>query len=985
MADREVQRRLAAILAADVAGYTRLMEQDTDGTVAAWQDARDDVVEPSISKHSGRTVKLTGDGFLAEFPTVQEAVRCAMEMQDALSDSPLDFRMGVNMGDIVDDGRDIHGEGVNVAARIEALADVGGISISGSVYEQVRNRIEATYEDRGEHEVKNVSAPVRVFAIRLVNSFEVAPTPVMATNDKPSIAVLPFDNMSGDPEQEYFSDGMAEDLITDLSKITNLSVAARNSSFSFKGQMPDVRDVGDRLGVAFVLEGSVRKMGERLRINAQLIDTGDGTHLWAERYDGDMAEIFDFQDRIRAEIVAALALQLTPSDVAQTRNRRTVDIEAYDLYLKGRENYFRYTAEAYKVAINCFERAIELDPNFADAYGYLAYCYFAAWVLRWPGSENKNLNDAMDMAKKGVSLDSGSAIAYTRLGWTLGFARRFDEAIASFEKSLSLDSDLAETYSYYGEILNFYGDLEKGLEFTEKALQLDPYAPPTWQFHAGMSYFGLGRLVEAITIFENVVEQVPKFLPARMFLTCAYAELDRIDEARKQFDAMGPGQSDCRRIIEEVWPYPSDEYGERLFNGLSKAGLSEETAGGKTTAEHGKGEKPSIAVLPFDNLSGNPEQEYFSDGITEDIITALSHIRQFFVIARNTTFTYKDRAVDVQSVAKELGVRYVLEGSVRIAGDRVRITAQLIEGETGNHIWAERYDRDLQDIFAVQDEITSMVVGAIEPELNRAEQSRARLKTSENLDAWGHYHQGVWNIWQTTKKHHLEAQRLFRRAIELDTEFCAAYAYLGFSLWRSVPLRLTDTPEENLAEALKITKQAIAIDPGNALAHMAMGAVYMQTRDHELAQRELERAIDINPGFANAHQILGWVMAYDNQPEEGIRKAQLSLRLSPNDPLAWGMYLIQAQAYVNMKDFANAEKLARQAKSLADTLPINCTILTAIGYTGNTEDAEALITEVLDVAPEFTATKIENVFPFKHQTDIDVWVDGLRKAGVPED
>ncbi len=395
-------------------------------------------------------------------------------------------------------------------------------------------------------------------------------------------------------------------------------------------------------------------------------------------------------------------------------------------------------------------------------------------------------------------------------------------------------------------------------------------------------------------------------------------------------------------------------------------------------------EKPSIAVPPFTNLSNDPEQEYFSDGLSEDIITALSHIRQFFVIARNTTFTYRGHAVDVPAMARELSVRYVLEGSVRRAGTRVRISVQLIDGETGNHLWAEKYDRELADIFEVQDEITTMVVGAIEPELNRAEQSRARRKPSENLDAWDLYQRGVWHCWHNSKVHVLEARRLLRQAIDLDPDFCLAHAFLTFTLWRHVVFQMSEAHNEDMDEALKIGKKAIAIDQGNAHAHWAVGAIYMQQREHELARQELSRAIEINPSFAHAYQYLGWTMVYDNEPEEGIRKVQLAQRLSPNDPVAWGMILIQAQAHVNMKAFAKAEKLARQAKLLADNIPINCTILAASGHTGNTDDAETLINEVMEIAPGFTATKITGVFPFKHQADIDAWVEGLRKAGVPK-
>ncbi|MGK0173575.1 MAG: adenylate cyclase [Gammaproteobacteria bacterium] len=395
-------------------------------------------------------------------------------------------------------------------------------------------------------------------------------------------------------------------------------------------------------------------------------------------------------------------------------------------------------------------------------------------------------------------------------------------------------------------------------------------------------------------------------------------------------------------------------------------------------------DKPSVAVLPFDNMSGDPEQEYFSDGITEDIITALSQIRQFFVIARNTTFTYKGRAVDVQAVAKELGVRYVLEGSIRQAGGRIRITTQLIDGETGNHIWAERYDRDLEDIFAVQDEITTTVIGAIQPELSRAEQARARRKSSENLDAWDLYQRGVWHSFRGGRDDLAEAQLLLERAIELDSEFCAAHAYLAFTIWRTVPFRFTNAPTDALEKAMTAAKRAIALDNSDAHAHWAMGLVHMQRREHEFAQEEFERAIELNPSFASAYQGLGWTMVYDKQPEEGIRKAQEAQRLSPNDPSAWGMILIQAQAYLNMREFTKAERLGWQAKRLADNLPVNCLLLASMGHLGRTDDRETVLKDLFKVEPNFTVHGVAEVFPFRHQEDLEIWEEGLRLAGVPE-
>lgn len=393
-------------------------------------------------------------------------------------------------------------------------------------------------------------------------------------------------------------------------------------------------------------------------------------------------------------------------------------------------------------------------------------------------------------------------------------------------------------------------------------------------------------------------------------------------------------------------------------------------------------DKPSIAVLPFNNLSGDPEQEYFADGLVEDIITALSRIRSFFVIARNSTFHYKGTSPEVRKVANDLGIRYILEGSVRKAGDRVRISAQLIDGETGNHLWAERYDRKLEDIFAIQDEITMTVVGAIQPELSVAEQQRARRKSSENLAAWDFFNRGNWYSWRPTRENFEAARRNFEQAIELDPEFCLAHAYLAYTLWRTVVFQFANTPVGMLDDAMSAAKKAVALDHGDAHAHWAMGMVYMQKRDHVLAIEELERAIELNPSFSLAYHFLGWTMVYNKRVHEGIGNIQMAQRLSP-DPSAWGLILILAQAHMNLKEFATAEKYARQAKRLSDVMPINAVLLAILGQTVKLEEAAMLRKEVLAQYPQFTCQTITEIFPLCHQDDIDIWVDGLRRAGVP--
>jgi TolB-like protein/Flp pilus assembly protein TadD len=529
---------------------------------------------------------------------------------------------------------------------------------------------------------------------------------------------------------------MAEDLITDLSKISGLFVAARNSSFSFKGQMPDVKEVAQKLDVAFVLEGSVRKMGDRLRINAQLIESADGGHVWAERYDGDIAEIFDFQDRIREEIVAALKIQLNPTDAARTKPNRTGNIEAYDLFLQGKGKYFRYDPDALSEAFSCLERSIELDPEFADAYSYLASCHLMTYGHRWL-TVDENLEQALWAAEKAVSLDSDSPIAHARLGFIQNWRHDYDDAEKSFENAVSLGPDVAEVLVYDAMHNLHIGNPELGMELARKAIALDPFTPVT-DFVLGIGHQLLGQLNEAVVKLEAARDRTPKQLWVRLQLVAAYMEMGQATEASREIAVIAQNSPEMTvEIIEKMAPYRSADVIRRFVDFLRQAGLPEGARAEAAITPPALADKPSIAVLPFDNLSGDAGQDFIGDGLTEDIIAGLSRIRSFFVIARNSTFQYKGTSPDIRRVAEELGVRYVLEGSVRKAGDRIRVTAQLIDAPNNIHIWAERFDRDFTDIFAVQDEITGNIVGQLVPELGRAEYERVKAEPPHNLDAWG--------------------------------------------------------------------------------------------------------------------------------------------------------------------------------------------------------------------------------------------------------
>jgi TolB-like protein len=429
---------------------------------------------------------------------------------------------------------------------------------------------------------EDVSSPTQALPLASGDTAKVQPLDTFAETDfktlsgKPSIAVLPFVNLSADPEQEYFSDGMAEDLITDLSKISGLSVAARHSSFTFKARSANVKEVAKRLGVAFILEGSVRKMADRLRINAQLIDAAQGTHIWAERFDGDIAEIFDFQDRIRKEIIAALELKLTPAEASRSERQRTTSLEAYDHLLRGRSEYYRYGPEQVARAVDHFTAASKLDPSFADAYSYLSYCYFARFMMMWPGAD-PDLGPALEAAEKAVSLNPASATTLSRLAWLLAFLRRHDESFSHFEKAIALEPNNVEALAAYAEVLNHWGDPERALELNTRAVTGgDAASHPNWEYNFGHSYLILRRYEEAIHRLRHAIELAPKFLPAHVRLTCAYAELDRLEEAKQeaaQILQLNPGFS--IEFWDEFTPYRTPDQRERFRSMLRKAGLPE--------------------------------------------------------------------------------------------------------------------------------------------------------------------------------------------------------------------------------------------------------------------------------------------------------------------------------------------------------------------------------------------------------------------------
>lgn len=574
MEDRSIQRRLAAVLAADVAGYTRLMEQDTDGTVAAWQAARDDVIDPTVTEYAGRVVKLTGDGFLVEFPAVQDAVNCAIKLQEGLASSSLKFRIGVNMGDIVDDGRDIHGEGVNIAARIEALADEGGISISGDVYNQVRHRIDANFEDRGEHTVKNISDPVRVFAIHLDNTEYDTPHPNVAVSNKPSIAVLPFDNLSGDPEQEYFSDGISEDIITALSRLRWLSVIARNSTFTYKNQAIDVQTVAKDLAVRYVLEGSVRKAGNRVRITAQLIEGETGNHIWAERFDRELEDIFAVQDEITETVAGSVQSELGLTEQKRAKSKPPENLDAWEAYQRGVALLKERTVESMIAARRQFEHSMALDPNFA--LSHVGYVQTVANV-HFGAQKSADWEEIERVAKRAVELDPNESQAHATLGMWHRHNGDGPSALSELETALKLNPSDAYIRMEIGTEMVHCGRAADGVPYFHAAIRLSPRDADIGRFYSRLmqAYICLNDYESAVEYGRKAV-QYPNAPWAHAFLASALALYGEMEESKRTLaEAIRrrPELTVAHFLDAPMVPYTP--YKALMADGLRKAGLSE--------------------------------------------------------------------------------------------------------------------------------------------------------------------------------------------------------------------------------------------------------------------------------------------------------------------------------------------------------------------------------------------------------------------------
>jgi len=583
-----MDRRLAAILATDVVGYSRLIRADEEGTIAALKSLRADLIDPKIAAHHGRIVKLMGDGMLAEFPSVVDAVRAAVETQQAVAehnsglpeDKRIEFRVGINLGDIIIDGDDIYGDGVNVAARMEGLAEPGGICMSGTVVDHVKGKVELDFEDMGEQQVKNISEPIRVYRVAsdaLSVSTVRPPSTVLPLPDKPSIAVLPFVNMSGDPEQEFFSDGITEDLITTLSRILGLFVIARTSSFVYKDKAIDVKQVSRDLGVHYVLEGSVRTAANRVRVTAQLIDARTGLHLWANRYDRDLTDVFAVQDEITTNVVRALQVALVEGEQARVWHHSTDNVQAWSYLTQAVVHFHKIIArEGNETARKLLEEALQLDPDYAAAWVWLGHIHWHDVRFLWSDAPDESLAKAAECAERARALDDDYSELHTLLGAIHLIRGEYDAAIESCERAVALDPNGAYVTGFLGYALNWAGRPEEALNCAQKAMRFSPLHAPWHVVVAAHANRLLGRYEEAVVLYQRSIKQAPEYILPHIGLTACYTAMGRLEDARAQAAEVlriDPGYSIGRYAT--VLTYQQPEHAQRSRDALREAGLPE--------------------------------------------------------------------------------------------------------------------------------------------------------------------------------------------------------------------------------------------------------------------------------------------------------------------------------------------------------------------------------------------------------------------------
>ena len=1017
--------KLAVILHADVVGSTVLVQRDERRAHERITNAFRRFSQ-TIQDYGGHVHEIRGDALVAEFSRASDAVCAAIVFQrentahnETLDDEIIpEVRIGVSLGEVVFADNTVTGAGVVLAQRVEQLAEPGGMCVTEAIREATPGRLNLDIESLGEQALKGFEHLVYVHAVRLTSGAEIPPPePQQAPNrlraravatavaaalvvaialawlrpwqsdtefasvdrmayalpSEPSIVVLPFNNLSGESEQDFLADGFTESVTTELSRFRNLFVIARNSTISYQDKPMNPKQVSEELGVQYVLEGSVQRSMDRVRVNVQLIDAITGRHLWGERYDKELNDIFAVQDEITGQIVASLATEdgrLAKAWQERTARKGTESLSAYELALRGGKAYGAWTKEAFVRAEELLEKAIAADPSYARPYANLALITVYQVYSKFLPKES--LERAVELAQEAIARDDGEAWGHWALGAAYLKLGSHDRAVAAYERALELNPNDADVLVESAWLLAYVGRAKEGVENATRAMRLNPRYPDWYLWALGVASYDAQRYDEAVTALEN--RKHPN-LKSNLYLAAAYSQLGRQKEAQatvKKILADNPESSIER--WGKTQPYQNEAALNHYIDGLRKAGLPEKPPLALP-------DKPSIAVLPFTNLTGDLEQDYFVDGFTNEIITNLSKFPEFFVIASNSVFTYKDKAVRVNEIGRELGVRYVLEGSLQRSSNNISVHAQLVEAASEKHLWAESYEGKPEEIFAVQRDLTRQISSTLASKVINLAHAAVLKKNETSLPAYELYLKGA--KYQFGKESFEESIRLLERAVELDPDFTAAYARLAnryLQLWRQ---RLADDPDEALRRARDAIHKALTLDQQDYRVRLFLANLYQWAdKDHDLALAEYEKALALNPNQADVMGMISLNMAFAGRAQEAVDWIEKAKRLNPHHPIwydwngSFGYYM--ARQY---------DKALLGAKRTLTVYPKSISVLRILAATyvemGNMEKARGVAQKVLEIDPEFKLSNVLNV-PLKREADRERYFGALAKAGLPE-
>jgi len=795
--------------------------------------------------------------------------------------------------------------------------------------------------------------------------------------EKPSIAVLPFDNLSGDPDQEYLADGISENIITALSIIPEMFVIARNSTFVYKGRPVKIQQVSEDLGVQYVLEGSVQKKGDRIRVTAQLIDATTGLHLWGERYDKDLTDLFDLQDEITLKILTALQIELTEGSQARKRPI-TNNFQAWGLTVKGTSLFERFSREDNHKARDHFKQATELDPKYALAWTMLAWTHVIDTWIGFSESPAESIQRALELANKSAALNEDQSDIHSLLSSIHLLQKQYEKAITEGKKAVALGPNNSLSHVLLSNVMLLSGNFNEAVSLGERAIRLAPYCADWELSFLAQAYRQAGRYEEALATYKKTLER-SKINKGNLFfglvgLADVSMQLGREEKARAYaVELLEALPNFSLEDFRQAYHYKNPDHLERILVNLRKAGLPEKSSLTKP-------EKPSIAVLPFVNMSDDLSQEYFSDGMTDDLITDLSKISGLFVIARNSVFTYKGRSVKVEQISRELGVRYVLEGSVRKAGEHVRINAQLIDATTGGHVWAERYDRNLKDIFALQDEVTQKIVTALVVKLTSYEKRRLVRKGTDNIEAYESTLRGVDYFFRFTPDENTKARQMFNKAIGLDPKYAMAYTWLGWTYWLEWAFGWS-VDSQSLDRAFESAQQALSLDKSLSKVYALLGKIYLWKKQYDQAIVALEKATAVTLNYADGIAGLGEVLQFAGRPGEAIEMFKKAIRLNPIPPV-WYYHGLGSAYYLTGRYDEAIVALKRVINRNPNFWPAHIYMAASYVELKQDEKARAEVAEILRIVPDISLESSKKKLPYKDPAVFQHLSRALHKAGL---